>query len=43
MDAAFRYTVILTLQPHKRTGNPIAVWQEGKLIGLKPEDIPEPI
>jgi hypothetical protein len=43
MDAAFRCTVILTLQTHKREGNSIAVWQAGKLIGLKPEDIPEPL
>ena len=42
MDAALHRTVILTLQTHKRAGDPIAVWQEGKLIGLKPEDIPNP-
>ena len=27
MDAALPRTVILTLQTHKRAGNPIAVWQ----------------
>lgn len=41
MDAALRRAVP-ALQTYKRAGNPIAVWQEDKLIGLKPEDIPNP-
>ena len=25
---------------HKRLGNPIAVWQDGKVVILRPEEIP---
>ena len=26
---------------HKRAGNPLAVWREGRVEWIKPEDIPE--
>jgi len=25
---------------HKRSGNPIVVWRDGKVVWLKPEEIP---
>jgi hypothetical protein len=44
LDARLRgHDEDLVIPTHKRAGNSIAVWQAGKLIGLKPEDIPEPL
>ncbi len=28
------------LLQHKRLGNPVAVWQEGRVVWLAPEEIP---
>jgi hypothetical protein len=30
------------VQMHKRLGNPIAIWREGKVVILQPDEIPEP-
>jgi len=40
IDEAIRESVHRALQEHKRAGNPIAVWRDGKVIILKPEAIP---
>lgn len=29
------------LLEHKRAGNPVAVWREGRVVWIQPEDIPE--
>lgn len=29
------------LKQHKQAGNPIACWQDGKVVQLKPEEIPD--
>ena len=41
MDAMLRRAVIQAIQMHKRAGNPIAVWREGKVVWLSPEEIPD--
>jgi hypothetical protein len=28
------------LQRHKQAGNPIAVWRDGRVVWIEPEDIP---
>jgi hypothetical protein len=28
------------LLKHKQAGNPVVVWQDGKMVWLKPEEIP---
>ena len=42
---AFRRGVRAALLEHKRAGNPVAIWQDGKVVWVAPEDIvlpPEP-
>jgi hypothetical protein len=29
------------LARHKKAGNPVAVWRDGKVIWLRPEEIPD--
>lgn len=38
--AAMREAVREALLRHKRLGNPIAVWHEGRVVWLAPEEIP---
>lgn len=40
MLEAMRLAVREALQQHKRAGNPIAIWQDGQVVWLAPEDIP---
>lgn len=40
IDEAIREGVHRALLEHKRAGNPIAVWRDGKVIMLQPEAIP---
>ncbi|MBI4744991.1 MAG: hypothetical protein HY786_00230 [Deltaproteobacteria bacterium] len=39
IDRALKQAVHEALLQHKRAGNPIAVWRNGKTVWLKPEDI----
>ena len=41
IDRALRRAVRKALVEHKRAGNPIAEWRDGKTFWLQPEDIPE--
>jgi hypothetical protein len=41
IQAALRSAVRGALRDHKRAGNPIAVWRDGKVVWLSPEAIPE--
>jgi hypothetical protein len=38
--AAMRRAVREALLEHKRLGNPIAVWREGRVVWLQPDEIP---
>lgn len=40
IDEAIREDVHRALLEHKRAGNPVAVWRDGKVVMLKPEAIP---
>jgi hypothetical protein len=40
MLEAMRAAVREALLRHKRLGNPIAVWHEGRVVWLAPEEIP---
>ncbi len=40
IDKALKKAVQETLALHKQTGNPIVVWRDGKIVWLKPEEIP---
>ena len=39
LDAMTR-AVREALVAHKRAGNPVTVWRDGKVVWLEPEDIP---
>jgi len=38
--AAMTEAVREALLRHKRLGNPVAVWREGRVVWLRPEEIP---
>jgi len=40
ITAALRMAMREALRVHKRLGNPIAVWRDGQVVWLAPEDIP---
>lgn len=40
IDEAIREGVHRALLEHKRAGNPVAVWRDGKVVMLKPGSIP---
>jgi len=40
IDEAIREGVRRALLEHKRAGNPVAVWRDGKVVLLQPEAIP---
>ena len=40
IDNALKKAVQEALVRHKQAGNPIVVWRDGKIIWLKPEEIP---
>jgi hypothetical protein len=39
IDAALRNAVQHALLQHKKAGNPVAEWRDGKVVLIKPEDI----
>jgi len=39
IDRALRLAVSQALLQHKQAGNPIASWQDGKIVLIQPEDI----
>ena len=39
---ALRLAVEEALLDHKRAGNPVAIWKDGRVEWVKPEDIPIP-
>ena len=40
IEQALRRAVREALLRHKQAGNPIAVWQDGGVVWIAPEDIP---
>ncbi len=40
IDESLRQAVKDALLKHKQAGNPIVVWRDGKMVWLKPEEIP---
>ena len=40
VEAALRVAVRRALRDHTRAGNPIAVWRDGRVVWLPPEEIP---
>jgi hypothetical protein len=40
MLRAMQRAVREALQDHKRAGNPVAVWDNGRVVWIQPEDIP---
>ena len=40
IDEALKQAVKKALLIHKQAGNPVVVWQDGKMVWLKPEEIP---
>lgn len=40
IDKALKKAVQEALVHHKQAGNPIVVWRNGKIVWLKPEEIP---
>lgn len=46
IEAALQQAVQSALRDHKRAGNPVAVWRDGQVVWLAPEEIsvpPEPV
>ena len=39
IDRLFRAAVRNALREHKRAGNSVAVWRDGKVVILKPDEI----
>jgi hypothetical protein len=42
IERALRAAVRDALQRHKRDGDPVAVWREGRVVWVQPEEIPVP-
>jgi hypothetical protein len=40
IERALRAAVRDALQRHKRDGDPVAVWREGRVVWLQPDEIP---
>jgi len=40
IERALRAAVRDALMRHKRDGDPVAVWREGRVVWLQPEEIP---
>ena len=40
LEHAFCQAIEEALRMHKRAGNPIAVWRDGQVVWLQPEEIP---
>jgi hypothetical protein len=43
IERALQRAVQEALRMHKRAGNPVAVWRDGEVVWLAPEEIPVPL
>lgn len=41
IEAALRAAVREAIGRHRRAGNPVATWRDGKVVWLEPDQIPE--
>jgi hypothetical protein len=41
IEQALARAVREALRRHKRAGNPVAVWRDGRTVWIKPDDIPD--
>lgn len=41
VEAAFAWAVRDAVAAHKRDGDPIAVWEDGRVVMIPPEEIPD--
>ena len=41
IERALRAAVRDALLRHKRDGDPVAIWREGRVVWLQPDEIPE--
>mgnify|MGYP001595467267 CR=1 FL=1 len=41
IDRALKQAVHDALLKHKQDGNPVAAWCDGKIVWIKPEEIPD--
>ena len=41
IEQILRRAGLKALQEHKRAGNPVASWQDGKVVLIDPADIPD--
>ena len=41
IDKAVREAAHEALRHHKRAGNPVAAWRNGKVVWIQPKDIPD--
>jgi hypothetical protein len=39
IDRAMRIAVAQAFLQHKKAGNPVVAWQDGKIVWIQPEDI----
>jgi hypothetical protein len=39
IEAALRRAVRAALERHKRAGNPVATWKDGRVVWIAPEDL----
>jgi len=42
IDSALKRAVEKALWQHKKAGNPIAVWRDGRVVWIPPSEIPVP-
>jgi hypothetical protein len=40
VDALVDEAIALAIEEHRRLGNPIAVWRDGRVVWIPPEEIP---
>jgi hypothetical protein len=40
IESALRQAIREALHRHKRDGHPVAVWRDGRVVWIPPEDIP---
>jgi len=42
IEGALRRAVRMALERHKRAGNPVATWRDGRVVWIAPEDLDLP-
>jgi len=42
-ENSVRYVLLHAIARHGKAGNPVAVWRDGKIVSLRPEEIYESV